>query len=181
MIKRAKPMETEIWKDITGYKGRYKVSNLGRVVSCSGKRCRPNEDYYMVLKPDRYGYVSVTLTIDNKPKRFRVHRLVAQEFIPNPYNKLEVNHINMVKTDNRAENLEWCTRKENTKHFFDNGGVINSSCNRKKVVLEDTIIFESISEAARITGFRVERIWKICKGITKKSRKGKWRYYDEYN
>lgn len=66
---------------------------------------------------DGGGYLRVNLL----GKTHKVHRLVAQAFIPNPENKSTVNHINGIKTDNRVDNLEWATRSENTRHAFDNG------------------------------------------------------------
>lgn len=76
-----------------------------------------------ILKPkiDKYGYECVTLTKNGKRKSYTVHKLVAMAFIPNPKNKKTINHINGIKTDNRVENLEWNTEKENQQHKWDNG------------------------------------------------------------
>ena len=67
------------------------------------------------LKPNlnQYGYYQLSLCKNNKKKTFRIHRLVALHYIPNPQNKLEIDHINRIKTDNRVENLRWVTHSEN--------------------------------------------------------------------
>lgn len=102
----------EIWKDIEGYPD-YEVSNLGRVMSY--KREVP-----CILKEHlNKGYLQFRLYRGKKPrirKPHKISRLVAKAFIPNPENKPQVNHINGVKTDDRVENLEWCTSWENTSH-----------------------------------------------------------------
>ena len=107
-------MSEEIWRDIAGYEGLYQVSNCGRVKSFyRGGR---------ILKQSlKRGYMFVELYLNTNGKIHIVHRLVAQAFIPNPLNKLEVNHINGIKTDNRVENLEWVTRSENEQHAYDTG------------------------------------------------------------
>lgn len=75
------------------------------------------------LKPtkDQKGYLRISLCKKSKKSTFKVHRLVAQHFIPNIDNKPQVNHINGIKIDNRLENLEWATASENTKHAYDTG------------------------------------------------------------
>lgn len=124
-------MKKEIWKDIEGYEGKYKISTMARVKSLPKKRYVHNSKnaYWtkeIILKPQlRSGYPSVGL-YNNGQKHYVIHRLVAKAFIPNPKNKEQINHKNGIKTDNRVENLEWCTQKENASHALKNG-LYNSS------------------------------------------------------
>ena len=101
-------LRNEIWKDIPEYSN-YQISSLGNV------RSNKYSDWRL-LKPavDGAGYLTVYLRKNNKSVRHHVHRLVAQAFIEG--NDTDVNHINGVKTDNRADNLEWCSRSDNIKH-----------------------------------------------------------------
>ena len=93
----------EEWRDIKGYEGKYQVSNLGRVRSFHGKG--------KLLKgtPDKDGYLRIALCKNGMRKYFGIHQLVALVFIPNPNNLPCVNHKDEDKTDNKVENLEWCT------------------------------------------------------------------------
>lgn len=96
----------EKWKDIKGFEGIYQVSSYGRV-----KNKRTNR----ILRPsiNAYNYLSVVLCKDGEKKCVRIHRLVAQAFIPNPDNKPCIDHIDGIGFNNFVENLRWCTSKEN--------------------------------------------------------------------
>ena len=119
MIKEAD--KNEIWKNIQGYEGIYMISNLGRVKSLSRFReigyGRKQPIKEIILKQYiRDGYYTVTLNKNSKGKPFRVHRLIAQEFVPNPQGLECVNHKDENRLNNRIENLEWCTRVYNLNY-----------------------------------------------------------------
>lgn len=125
----------EIWKDIKDFEGIYQVSTFGRIKRLSRKTINEgllgkNKELQLkeiILKPSTItkGYKGITLTKDKKRYPKKVHRLVAEAFIPNPNNKPQINHIDCNKSNNNINNLEWCTNSENQKHAFKNG--LNSS------------------------------------------------------
>ena len=121
--------EKEIWKPITGYEGKYEVSNQGKVKSLSrttycgrnNRTVRNVGERIISTKNISQGYKKTDLFKGNIRKQFFVHRLVAHVFVPNPSKKPNVNHLDGNKLNNRAENLEWVTQKENVHHAMANG------------------------------------------------------------
>lgn len=105
-------MIKEEWKDIKGFEGVYQISNLGRIKSFK----KYKDGYILSNKNSKGGYFSIVLKDCKKEKHTRVHRLVAETFIPNPNNFPVVNHIDGNKQNNRVDNLEWCTIKHNVNH-----------------------------------------------------------------
>lgn len=134
----------ELWKDVVGYEGYYQVSNLGRVRSLDRTLDSPNiltggavVRKGKLLKQKRIlGYLYVHLCVHDERKMRRVHRLVAEAFIPNPDHKPQTNHKNGNKLDNRVYNLEWVTASENGLHSYANG--LSHTVNKKPVVCVET-------------------------------------------
>lgn len=115
-FRKLEDLPGEIWRDVRGYEGFYKVSNFVRVKSFRGGRTK-------ILRETKVnGYITSGLYDKNSNmKTWRNHVLVALHFIPNPENKHFVNHIDGDKTNNRVENLEWVTQQENVRHAWANG------------------------------------------------------------
>lgn len=152
----------EIWKDVIGYEGLYKVSNTGKVKSVgrSFEMCnrwnfpviiQVREKELIIAKYKNHGYAYCTLSKNSKSKKFKMHRLISIHFIPNPNGFPFINHINAIRDDNRIENLEWCDHSHNMKHRFkmgyDHSGVKNPSA-RKVIDTSTKQIFDTVKEAA---------------------------------
>lgn len=188
-------MEKEIWKDVAGYEGYYKVSNLGRVKSIDRiiinslniKKLFRGKILKTTIHPD--GYLLCSLSIKNRSLSVRIHRLVAEAFLINSENKPVVNHKNGVRDDNRLENLEWVTVKENVQHSFKSGlrkspnfekfGKLN---HRSKPIIQMTKNgdfikrYESGWEAERATGIDQGSIARVCLGRYKTAGKFIWKH-----
>ena len=158
----------EVWKDIEGYEDRYQISNFGNVRSICGV------SIIRKTSIDNKGYVAVTIKKQGQSHRYRIHRLVAKAFIPNPDNKPQVNHINGIKTDNRVGNLEWCTDSENKKHAYANGLNHNNIKYNKILCLETGEVFCGICEAAQKTGVAAGNLWAT---INKKQNKTRGKHF----
>ena len=171
----------EIWKNIEGFEGLYQVSSEGRVKSLERKVHHGRTVKERILKPnmDRGGYLLVYLYAGGKRKTLKVHRLVCQAFHDNPDNKQEVNHINEDKTDNRACNLEWCTRIENVNHGSRNErsakALSKPIC---QYTLDEKIVktWASLTEVKRQTGFGQSHISEVANGNRKTAYGFIWKY-----
>lgn len=121
----------EAWKPINGFENSYEISSTGRIRSITrsttytdknGFSCTRNSPGIPLNPPiDSEGYVRVILFKNSKQVAKRIHRLVAEHFIPNPDSKPLVNHIDGNKSNNNVSNLSWCTASENTQHAYDIG------------------------------------------------------------
>lgn len=163
----------EEWRDVVGYEGLYKVSNLGKVKSLWFNKER-------ILKPaiNSTTYYSVLLYKNNIKKSCLVHRIVATAFLKNENNFNSVNHINENKLDNNINNLEWCTVE-----FNNNYGTRNSRISNKlsKSISQFDLNLNFIrywknSVEPEILGFDHSCIIKCCKGKNKQHKDYIWRY-----
>lgn len=182
----------EIWKDIEGYKGLYQVSTYGNVKSLDryvrsrwGTK-KPVKGQLLKADKTMFGYLQVSLF---KPglskKRYKVHRLVAMAFIPNPQNLPQVNHKDEDKTNNRLDNLEWCDGFYNQRY---------GTCSERKHIKltnhplksikveqltkdgEHIDYYPSAKEAARQTGISQGNISCVCCGRHSLAGGYKWKY-----
>lgn len=181
----------EIWKDIEGFEGYYQVSNLGNVKSLN-RILKDNGGFF--IKAGNYkrfeeqtGYKRVALSKNDQNKKFMVHRLVAQAFIPNPENKPFIDHIDGNRANNKVDNLRWSTSKENINNpitvlrrseSLKGHNDIRKQCAKKCRIkcIETNVIYESMKECERITGIRQCHISEVCKGHRKTAGGFKWSY-----
>lgn len=162
----------EIWKNINK---EYQVSNLGRVKSKYRKGT-----YGKTIKQwkDKHGYLIVYLSKNGKSKKYKVHRLVAEAFIPNLNNLPCINHRDENKLNNRTDNLEWCTYKYNNNYGTKKAKI--SKANSKQVLcIELDIIYCGTREASRKTGICQCNISQCCNGKRQMAGKYHWKYVEK--
>ena len=175
--------ETEEWRDVKDYEGLYQVSNFGRVrsldreyVNSLGVKKYLKSRVFKLEYKNSDGYINSTLRKDGTSRTVRVHRLVAEAFLPNPENKPQVNHKNSVRHDNSVGNLEWCTVSENMKHRFLVGNMKGkggkSNPRSLPVINCRGEIFDTMKEAAEKYRTKVCSIGRVCRG--ERSTSGKY-------
>lgn len=171
-------MSREIWLPIKGYEGKYEVSSFGRVRSL-GNGIKNSKQKVLSPYKASNGYLRVDLWRNGIGKRFLVHRLVAEAFLPNWFDDPQVNHIDEDKTNNNIENLEWCDAKYNTNFGT---GVERRAKKQSKQILQLTKTGEfvrewpSTNEVERQLGFCHSKISACCRGKRKSHHGFIWRY-----
>ena len=181
----------EIWKDICGYEGLYQISNFGRIKSLNYNHTK--KEKVLCEKHHKSNYVTVMLCKNVVNRNKSIHTLVASAFIPNPNNYPCVNHIDGNKKNNNADNLEWCTHKQNIEHAIKTGlanhyGMLGRTGAKnnlsKKIVqydLQGNVVkrWDCISDAARFYGIRPGNISNCLTGRNKSYKGYIWRYVEE--
>lgn len=173
----------EIWKNIPNTNDNYQISNLGNVRSRHNKYTHKIDLEYHYLNPytTKKGYLTVKIK-EHKTSRV-IHRLVANAFIPNPNKLPQVNHIDGNKTNNRVENLEWCTNKYNVNHAFKMGLYDKKLNSIRKPInqydLKGNLINKWNSAEEIKNTLNIHHTSDVCKGIRKTAGGYIWRYADD--
>lgn len=129
----------EVWKDVVGYEGLYKISSFGRLKRLKRTTLGKDGIEYnypeLIIKGDydKDGYIRTTMSKNKKKKTKKLHRLVAEAFVPNPNNYPEVNHLDETKDNNHVDNLEWITVKGNANYGTRNERITNHPNQIKKI------------------------------------------------
>lgn len=175
-------MNEEIWKDIDGYDGNYKISNFGRVKSID-RIVHGTNDYFQegkiieIANNGRYDFVRICY--NGKCKNHFIHRLIAIAFIPNPNNYPCVNHKDENTKNNNIENLEWCTQKYNANYGNRNNRIADKLGKKIARYKNGKIdkIYKSQAEA-RKDGFLQSQISKCCNGLLKSHKGYEWSFIE---
>lgn len=174
-------MTEEIWKDVVGFEGKYQVSNLGNVRSLNYKRLRIIKEISSAKERD--GYLYVTLYSGHcKQHHKKVHRLVAEAFIPNPEKLPEVNHKDESKKNNRLNNLEWCTSKYNINYGTGHQKTVKAALENQAFTvkcLDDNKEYSSARDAARDKNTQHSGILRCCRGERNTAGGYHWAFIDK--
>lgn len=144
-------------KDIKDFEGLYQIDKTGNVLNLKTQRL------FKPHCPNSRGYITVDLFNNGKRKSFLVHRLIAETFIPNPLNLQFVNHINGIKSDNRVENLEWCTASENSIHSFKTGLQSNVGEKHPRATLTEAQVLEIRALANSMSNSDIAKLYCVSK------------------
>ncbi len=180
-------MENEVWKDIKGYEGLYQVSSLGRVKSLSRvvvkSNGRNNSVKGRILKSySCRGYRYVDICKNGIYKKCKIHRLVAEAFLPNPDNLPQVNHKDETLDNNKVENLEWCTPKYNINYGTAKERMRDSHIkqNGHKIAMYDfsgrLIKIYTCTKDVELDGLDRRAVDRVCKGIVYKHKGYRFSY-----
>ena len=155
-----------IWKPLKNFESTHLISNLGNV------KCISTNKLLNILKHSR-GYNAININVNKTKNHLLLHRLLAINFIDNPNNYTQVNHINGIKTDNRLENLEWITPSNNMKHAFKTGlnkqtnfqkEVLRQRVSKKVINIETNEIFQSVKIASEKYNIHPSTLAQMLRG-----------------
>lgn len=177
----------EIYKDVKGFEGLYKVSNYGNIKSLERKEICKNILRIRgerILKPSlRRGYLFVTLSKNGQKKGVNIHKIVADHFLENIFNYPQIDHIDGDKENNNVENLRWVTAKQNSNNKNSPNTFLGKKINKGgKIVLQfdldDNLINEWVTtmEIQRVLGYQRGNISNCCNGLVKTAYGFKWKY-----
>lgn len=204
-------LPNEEWRDVVGYEGYYVVSNFGRVATlshtvsftsvCNGVEVKKTFNAKQCLRKlnrGKCGYMECMLRNSKRIKLMKVHRIVAEAFIPNPHDYPIINHKDENKKNNRVENLEWCTCEYNVNYRTRNerlksslsdahkNGLYNNAyrVSRKPIVgislLDNTTLFFEKSSDLKEHGFERHLVSKCCRNLRKDYKGYKWMFLSDY-
>lgn len=162
----------EIWKDLTEFEGLYQVSNTGFIKSMprQGSRGGIMKGYI-----DKKGYIVITLRKDGHQWSKKLHRLIAQEFLPNPKNLSEINHKDENKLNNHIDNLEWCTTQYNN-NYGTRTERASKHCGKPIICVETGERYQGAKWAGQVLNLDPSGITKACKNPNRTVGGYHWKY-----
>lgn len=164
MFSNLTEISNEEWKDIEKYEEYYQISNYGRVKSKRRNRL-------LTIRKDGSGYSMVCLCNGITQKNYKIHKLVANAFIPNPNNYKEINHIDEDKSNNKASNLEWCNRSYNVSYSIGKP-IYQINKDTNEIINE----FKTIAEVEKILNINHRHISDCCLGKRNSCHGYKWKF-----